>query len=371
MADNDQSVKIERVVLLAPRMEARGTSAYTLHLAHELRTVGVDVTVFCVPGPMLPVLEAAGIPVRTFEHLEASWLHRRRGRALLAALQECRPQIIHAQSVRVSETARFLVGRVDVPLVLTVHWLPRHRRRFRRLARRLSGLIATTHAARQEIVNQGGVDRARVKVIADGICVHETNEEVVEKVLTSQMPAVGSLGPVEAERGHDLFVRAAARLIVAGVKAEFVVAGTGSQIPQIRRLVRELGLERHMTIATDFATYDDVVEALDIVVQSSQVAVSGLGILTAMGYGRPVVAFNTATACEIVEDWKTGLIVPKGGVDELAVAIRRMLEHRDEARAFGQAGRLRAAERFDIRPLVVETLEYYAGLLERATEAAS
>jgi len=370
MADNGEGLKIERVVLLAPRMEARGTSAYTLHLAQELRTIGVDVTVFCVPGPMLPVLKAAGIPVRTFKHLESPWLHRRRGRALLAAVRECRPQIIHAQSVRVSEVARFLVGRVDAPLVLTVHWLPRRRRRFRRLARRLSGVIATTHAARQEIVNHGGVDRARVKVIPDGIRVHEMDEDVVEQVLISRTPAVGSLGPVEAERGHDLFVHAAARLVIAGVKAEFVVAGTGSQVPQIRRLVRDLGLDHHVTIATDFAIYDDVVEALDIVVQSSQVAVSGLGILTAMGYGRPVVAFNTATACEIVEDGKTGLIVPKGQVDALTAAIRRMLEHREEARRFGQAGRLRAAERFDIRPLVAETLDYYAGLLKHAVEGA-
>jgi glycosyltransferase involved in cell wall biosynthesis len=368
MVETDKSVKIERVVLLAPRMEARGTSAYTLHLAQELRHLGVEVTVFCVPGPMLPVLEAAGIPVQTFRHLESPWLHWRRRKALLAAVQDCRPQIIHAQSVRVSEVARFLVGRVDVPLVLTVHWLPRHHRRFRRLAKRLSGVIATTHAARQEIVNHGGVDRARVRVIPGGICVHETDEQVVEQVLTSHTPAVGSLGPVEAGRGHDLFVCAAARLIVAGVKAEFVVAGTGSRIPQIRRQVRELGLERHMTIATDFATYDSVVEAMDVVVQSSQAAVSGLSILTAMGYGRPVVAFNTATACELVEDEKTGLIVPKGEVDALTAAIRRMLEQRDEARAFGRAGRLRAAEHFDIRPLVGETMDYYAGLLARAAE---
>jgi glycogen(starch) synthase len=182
-------------------------------------------------------------------------------------------------------------------------------------------------------------------------------------IFRSEVPAVGSLGPIEEQRGHELFVQAAALIAGDGARVQFVVAGQGDELPGIRRLVRDLGLQHDVTIAPDFATYVDVLGALDIVVQSSQVDVSGVSILEAMACGRPVVAFNTGTACELIEDGRTGLLVPKGDVDALAGAIRRLIEDKDGARQMALNAQERVKERFDIRAVAAETLGYYGTVL--------
>ena len=361
MADPD--VHASKVLLVAPDMEPRGTSEYTVTLVRELKRLGVEAAVFCGPGPMLRVLERAGVPVTTFrriEHMDTPLCERK---AFLAAVEGFKPQLVHAQSFRVAGCLRALRRADRLPLLLTMHWRPGNARAMRRLSRELAGLIATTQAVREELVNECGVPRSKVKVIHNGINVERLPAEEECPIFRGQVPVVGSLGPVEEMRGHELFVRAAATLVNRGVQAQFVVAGAGTELPGLRKLVGSLGLERCVTISTDFSSYRDVLDALDVVVQSSQVDVSGFSILEAMGYGRPVVAFNTGTACEMIDDKKTGLLVPKGDVPALADAVQYLLSDANVARQMGANARRSVGARFNIRSIARETLHYYDDVL--------
>lgn len=359
----EKPIAIDKVLMLAPRMEPRGTSEYTLHLARELVASGVEVVVFCEPGPMLPALERSGVSVTAFDGLESFRFYFGRRRRFLAAVEEFEPQLVHAHSMRVAKALELVRRSTGLPAVLTAHWRPSGVRMFRRLARRLAGIIATTQDARQQMVNQCGVDAKMVSFIPNGIDVASMEARPLPPIFRSAVPVVGSLGPIEEQRGHDLFVQAVSRLVRSGVEAQFVIAGEGDQLPVIRRLIGSLGLERYVTLATDFAAYEEVLGALDIVVLSSLVDVSGFSILAAMGYGRPVVAFNMGTACEMVEDGRTGLLVPKGDVTALGDAIARLLKGSEMARELGRNAVRRVRDKFDIRVIARRTLQLYADIL--------
>lgn len=357
------SLQVKKVLLVAPQMEPRGTSEYTLNLAKELAASGVEVAVFCVPGPMLKMVERAGIPVETFNHLESFWLRFGERKRFLASVDGFAPQVVHAQSFRVARALRLLARRSALPLVLTVHWVPGRPRALRRLSTRLSGVIATTQAVREGLVNQCGVARDKIKLIPNGIDVARLEAGGIAPIFRSPVPVVGSLGPVEERRGQELFVRAASLLVRRGRSVQFVVAGEGAELPELRRLVASLGLERSVTLATDFSAYEDILGALDVVVQSSQVDVSGFSILEAMGHGRPVIAFNTGTACEIVQERTTGLLVPKGDVKALAAAIEELVGDVETARRMGENARQRVREKFNVRTLARQTLHFYEDLV--------
>ncbi|MCK4282993.1 MAG: glycosyltransferase family 4 protein [Candidatus Brocadiae bacterium] len=359
----EDAVQVKRVLLVAPRMEPRGTCEYTLNLARELKRCEVAVAVCCAPGPMLDALHEAEVPVSTFEHLERLGLHFGERKRFLKAVADFAPQLVHGQSFRVAG-ALALLGKGDgPPLVLTIHWVPPRPRALRRLSRRLAGIIATTQVVREAAVNQCGVDRGKVKVIRNGIDVERLDARDIPPILRSRAAVVGSLGPVEEMRGHELFVRAVSTLVRRGVSAQFVVAGQGEELPEIRKVLTQLGLDRYITLATDFSTYGDVLDALDVVVQSSLVNISGFSILESMGHGRPVIAFKTGTACEIVADGETGLLVAKGDVKALAGAMERLITNKEEARRMGEKARRRVGEQFNIRTVARETVDYYAGLL--------
>jgi glycosyltransferase involved in cell wall biosynthesis len=224
-------------------------------------------------------------------------------------------------------------------------------------------VIAASQAVREGLVNDCGVARGKIRVIHNGVDIDRLDEDRISPIFATRVPVVGSLGPIEHQRGHELFIRAAGLVASRLPDVQFVVAGEGTELPGLRKLVAGLGLDRRVTLATDFGSYADVLAAIDVVVQSSQVNVSGFSILEAMGHGRPVIAFNTGTACEIVEDGKTGLLIPKGDVDALAGAIVRLLDDRDTAARMGAAARRAVAERFDARTLAEATLAYYEDLV--------
>ena len=359
----DKKQHVEKVLLIAPEMAPRGTSEYTLNLAGELLNCGLRVAVFCVPGPMLDAVRREGIQVETFAYLERGILHWTERKQFLQAVGRFGPQVVHLQSMRVCAVLKDLKGVPALPLVLTVHSRPANVRTLRRLAGSVRAIIATSEGVRQGLVNQCRIEKAKIAFIANGIDVEAIAERSVRPIFSNPTVVVGSVGPVEEGRGHDLFIRAASTLVRAGARREFVVAGEGKELPQLKKLVTALGLDNYVTFVEGFSAYKEILDALDIVVQSSLVDVSGFSMLEAMGHGRPVVAFNTGTACEIIEDGKTGFLVPKGDVEALADIINQLCEEQEMAVDVAGNARSSVRERFDIRKVARQTIDLYDRLL--------
>jgi glycosyltransferase involved in cell wall biosynthesis len=86
----------------------------------------------------------------------------------------------------------------------------------------------------------------------------------------------------------------------------------------------------------------------------------GLINLEAMACQTPVVASAVGGILEVVEDGTTGYLVPPGRPDELAAALRRVLDDPAAARAMGRAGRHRVEERFSWASVAARTEQVYA-----------
>ncbi|MHC4788176.1 MAG: hypothetical protein ACYS8K_03095, partial [Planctomycetota bacterium] len=81
-----EGAQVGKVLLVAPRMEPRGTCEYTLNLARQFMASGGGGGVFCAPGPMVEMLRRAEVPFRTFEHLEAFGLRLAERKRFLGAV---------------------------------------------------------------------------------------------------------------------------------------------------------------------------------------------------------------------------------------------------------------------------------------------
>ena len=67
-----------------------------------------------------------------------------------------------------------------------------------------------------------------------------------------------------------------------------------------------------------------------------------LSVLEAMASGLPVVAADVGDVARIVVHGETGLVVPSQSPEQLAAALRKVLEDPEAARRMGDAGRARA-----------------------------
>jgi glycosyltransferase involved in cell wall biosynthesis len=88
-----------------------------------------------------------------------------------------------------------------------------------------------------------------------------------------------------------------------------------------------------------------------------------MALLEALALSKPVVATDVGGVPEIVEDGKTGLVVPPRDAAALAEGIVRVLSDPVLARRLGEAGRETVLARFPARTMVQRTEELYFGLL--------
>jgi glycosyltransferase involved in cell wall biosynthesis len=101
--------------------------------------------------------------------------------------------------------------------------------------------------------------------------------------------------------------------------------------------------------------HDDVpavTAALDVAVLPSYREAQGLSILEAMALSRPVVASAVGGIPEMIDDGRTGLLVPPRDPDPLAAAITLLLTDQAFAEKIGRAGHDLVHERFCVEQMV-------------------
>lgn len=89
----------------------------------------------------------------------------------------------------------------------------------------------------------------------------------------------------------------------------------------------------------------------------------GLVIAEALSMEVAVVASKVGGIPEIIEDHKTGILLPPDNSAELAKVIMNLLANEEMRRNLGQAGRQRILQQFSIDRMVSETIEIYQKVL--------
>lgn len=84
--------------------------------------------------------------------------------------------------------------------------------------------------------------------------------------------------------------------------------------------------------------------------------------LRAMAAGKPVIAYHTPELAEIIDDGETGYLVPPGDRAALAMKAHVLLAYPQTAARMGEAGRVRAAERFGVARMAEQHARVYREL---------
>src|SRR6185295_4088585 len=253
----------------------------------------------------------------------------------------------------------------------------------RRLTPRMDHLIAVSRAIVRKLEDEGRVG-APISLIYNGVDLARYSEQAACPTLLSEYqipagaPIVGVVARLEAEKGHPTLLEAWPAVLGAAPDAHLLVAGEGSQRELLEAQASSLGLldARSASAAPVIFTgrRDDVpavTAALNVAVLPSYREAQGLSILEAMALSRPVVASAVGGIPEMIDDNRTGLLVPPRDAGALAAAIVRLLRDTDLATRIGNAGHDLVHERFCVEGMVraVETIYDDAGADERRLAA--
>lgn len=172
-----------------------------------------------------------------------------------------------------------------------------------------------------------------------------------------------SVGTTTPEKGLDDLVEAAC--ILAEDNLSFTVRVVGdfdllSYKEKVEKRLLSLGIQQHFQFINFQKDIRPCLDRAAVACMPSHAEGMGMTIVEAMAAGLPVVATDCGGPRDLIDHDQTGLLVPVGSPDTLAGALRRILADTNLAAAMGQAGRMRARQRFDADatvPLMIEHAE--------------
>jgi len=135
-----------------------------------------------------------------------------------------------------------------------------------------------------------------------------------------------------------------------------VIVGSGALREDYLALAGRLGLREAVHLPGARPDIADWLAAMDIFALPSLNEGMGRALIEAMAAGRPVVASRVGGIPSIVDDRRTGLLVPPGEPEALAAALEMLLQRPDWRRELGTAASRSIGERFGA-PAMVKTIE--------------
>jgi N-acetyl-alpha-D-glucosaminyl L-malate synthase BshA len=151
------------------------------------------------------------------------------------------------------------------------------------------------------------------------------------------------------------------RRVLRKMPARLLMVGDGPERGKVERHCRENGTCGSITFVGSLPLVEEVLVGADLFLLPSETESFGLAALEALSCEVPVIATDAGGLPEVVEDGKTGFLLPVGDVEGMAKAAIRLLEDEDLRRSFGAAGRQRALVTFSEEAVVAR----YKGIYER------
>ena len=174
-------------------------------------------------------------------------------------------------------------------------------------------------------------------------------------------PRLLSAGRIVHQKGLDLAMHALGGL--KDLRWEWHIAGDGPQMHSLQSLARELGIIDRV----DFLGWQSREQLLKCYQQANVFLFpsrhEGMpnALLEAMASGLPVVASCIAGSEELVQDGKTGYLVPSEDVELLRAALKKLLTDATLRKQMGDASRQSVEENYSWE----STAQQYADLLEK------
>ena len=169
-------------------------------------------------------------------------------------------------------------------------------------------------------------------------------------------------------KGHDVFIQAAASIVLHFPEVSFSIAGDVLEpdyFVELLALVRDLNLSDHFHFVGGVTDLHQHLSAADIFVLPSRSEGFSNAIIEAMAASLPVVATNVGGNSEAVKDGVSGFLVPADDPAALSAAITRLLSDPSQAKAMGAAGKILAAENFTTEDMMTRITSTYKKLLSR------
>ncbi len=312
-------------------------------------------------GPLIPELRAAGARVRVI-----GWSGGRRDLAgawrFWNALHSQDYAIVHQHSG--GRSLRWLARCASrASIILHIHGTVDESKPDQLLVRKVSdadAVIATSHAVAELVLG------VRPHIVYPGVRIPRDYRPTVLRPTAGGV--IGTACRLVAIKGIVHLIRAMAVLSTQFPDVCLEIAGLGPEQDALQDEVRCLRLGDRVKFLGWQAEVERLLQRWDIFAMPSLEEGFGIAALEAMAAGLPVVATNVGGIPELVENGRTGWLVPPGNPQALAERVCTLLLNPEMRYVMGAAGRARARSCFSMDRMVASIARIYDDILGISAE---
>ena len=370
-----------RICFVSTGLAKGGAESQLFRAAAGLHARGLDVHVVSILSSDYygARLEQEGVPLVCLDASRTTSPARILTR-FLQYLKDVRPSVLAGFDYPGSMLARVGGTVARIPVVISSIRSENLGTSLRKFALAWTDSLATVTTTNSEsvarrLVDAGAISSRRIRVIPNGLDV-QTVSPTLRKGRSALRRSLGvgdtdffwfAAGGLEAPKDYPNLLAAMALLAKTPAPIKLAVAGKGSLLGMLRDRATSLGLER---VVSFLGVREDVpacLAAADGTVLAS--AWEGLPnvIIESLAVGTPVVCTDVGGAREVVEDGRSGFVVPPGNPEVLAAAMARLMACSEQQRhRMGAAGRTHVENRFALDAVLTR----WSGLFKELLDAA-
>lgn len=303
-------------------------------------------------------LRALDVPVVSLGK-DPRWLAKMRALSNLVSVLQ--PEVIHSYTFYTNIAAWWAArGTGTVPIGSSRSSFKYERQKYGRVLGRLSGRwpsgqVYNSFSAEQEAKQPGTVFRPRrIYVITNGVDLNQYSPKP-----NPEQGYILAVGRMSSKKRWDRLIRTVAFLASKGLSQEVLHAGSGPLQEELEAMARSLHVDRLYKFLGDRHDLPMLLAGAAFLAHTSEIEGCPNVVLEAMACGRAVVATDAGDIPYLIEDGRTGFVVPREDETVLADRMAILLNDRELCRRMGNAGRKKAEQAFGFDRLRSETFAAY------------
>lgn len=336
-----------------------------------------EPSVICVlkrSGPFLQVLEARDILVEECKLHQRGFTFR-----LKRLLKQLNPDVVHSQvAFSMPWQVLGIVLSGSRRIVFTQqneyqNWNPRWARLrliiyFKLFFRCIDHYTCVSKKVRNSLCSLTGMREDNFVIIPNSVDLQKFYPDPAirqsQRVRFNWPPDLFVMGMVarfNQQKGHSYLIDAAAILKGKGHSFKLVLIGIGPLESEIQQRVEALGLKDRVLFFGQSEDIHGMLQAFDCFILPSLWEGMPLALLEAMAVGLPVIATDVAGTREVVEDGKTGKLIPPMQPDAIVNAIIELMSNPEYRKTLALFGLEQVRKNFS----VASNVESYLSLYEK------
>jgi len=238
---------------------------------------------------------------------------------------------------------------------------------FRLINHRFDLIIAPARAILQQLVAHEGVKQGRTICLPNGVNCEKfqpvNGAERCSRRASFGLPEdaylLGCVARMVPIKRHRDLISGFALVAFSHPDARLVLIGQGPLEDELRSQIATLKITDRVIFFGESQDMEHLLPLFDVCLLASSTEGMSNAILEAMASGLPTIATSVGGNTELIDNHRTGILVPPFSAQAFATAMLDLLNQREHGRAMGRKARLRAEREFSLPAMISAFSGFY------------